>query len=85
MRVLKTSRSYKKEFKRQLKFALTAAIGFTIAYAWRESIIQIMHDASRNLALQAGFGTSPLYMPLFTTIIGVSLIFILSKLLKDKS
>jgi len=84
MKVLNTSRSMRKEFKRQLKLAIIAAIGFTIAYSWRETIMNIMETTAFNLAKGIGIGYSPLFMPLLTTLIGVFLIFILSKLLKSQ-
>lgn len=82
MRVLKTSKTVRKEFKRQLKLAIIAAIGFTIAYAWKETTLQIMENASINIGNTLGLGYSPLFMPLLTTILGVLLIFLFSKLLK---
>ena len=82
MKILKTSRSMKKEFKRQLKLAIVAAIGFTIAYAWKETILNVMQNASFNIATTFSLGSSPFFMPLLTTLLGVGIIFITSKLFK---
>jgi hypothetical protein len=83
MRLLKTSKSIRKEFKRQLEIAIIAAIGFTIAFAWKEAILKIMENTAINLGNLTNLGYSPLFMPILTTIIGVILIFILSRLFKS--
>ena len=75
--------SMKKEFKRQLRLALTAAIGFVIAYSWKDAINTIMQNLSINLSNAAGLGYSPIFMPLLTTILGVVFIFLLSKIFRD--
>ena len=63
--------------------ALVAAIGFTIAFAWRDSLSQILEKTAENLGYTAGLGSSPLFMPLLTTVLGVLLIIILSKVFSD--
>jgi len=83
MHFIKTKRSFKKEFKRQLRFSIAAAIGFTIAFSWRNAvydslfaIVQRLTDATRNTAIEA-------YTALFITLIGVVVILITSRLLRD--
>lgn len=76
-------KSLRKEFKRQLRLALTAAIGFVIAYSWRDAINNVMNTLSINLSGLAGLGNSPFFAPILATIIGVVFIFILSELLKE--
>jgi len=83
MSILKTKKSFRKEFKRQLKLAIIAAIGFTIAYAWKETTLKIMENIASSIGNSAGLGHSPLFMPLLTTILGVSTIYLLSKIFKD--
>jgi hypothetical protein len=83
MKILKTRRSFRKEFKRQLQLAIVAAIGFTIAYAWKETILNMMENTAINIGNAASLGYSPLFMPILTTFLGVILIFLLSKILKS--
>jgi len=63
--------------------ALVAAIGFTIAFAWRDSLSQILEKTAENLGYEVGLGSSPLFMPFLTTILGVLLIILLSKIFSD--
>jgi hypothetical protein len=83
MKILKTKRSFRKEFKRQIKMAIIAAIGFTIAFVWKESLLQILQKTAENLGYEAGLGSSPLFAPILTTILGVLLIIILSKVFSE--
>lgn len=66
-----------------MKMALVAAIGFTIAFAWRETLLQILEKTAENLGFEVGLGSSPLFMPILTTILGVILILVLSKVFSD--
>jgi len=80
----KTSRSFKKEFKKQLRFAIMAAVGFSIAFAWRESIFDtFLNFVSRFLDVPPEQYLTEVYTALAITIAGVILIFITSKLIKD--
>jgi hypothetical protein len=73
---------FKKEFKRQLKLAIIAAIGFLIAFGWKDVIY------NRVKILVDGFITTTkmfndVFSALFVTFVGVILILIISKILKD--
>jgi hypothetical protein len=82
--ITNTSRSFKKEFKKQLRFAITAAIGFSIAFAWRESIFDtFLNFVSRFLDLNPSHYLTEVYTAIVITIIGVIIIFLTSKILKD--
>lgn len=84
MKVFKTKRSFRKEFKRQIKFAIIAAIGFTIAFAWREAVFSTFQSfVARFLDVTPDHYLSENYTALAITIAGVLVIFITSKLLKD--
>ena len=84
MRIFKTSRSYKKEFKRQLRLAVTAGIGFTIAFAWRNAIFESMLNyVSRILDISPNHYLTEVYTAIFMTFLGVFLIFVTAKLLRD--
>jgi hypothetical protein len=81
-----TKRSFKKEFRRQIRLAVTAAIGFTIAFAWREAIFNtFLNFVSRILDLAPDHYSAKLYTAITITIFGVLLIFLTSKMLKEKN
>jgi hypothetical protein len=84
MRILKTKRSFKKEFKRQIKWAIAAAVGFTIAYAWRDAVIVLTKDLVAKLAESTKASLTGIYSALIITIIGVLIILASSRLLRDK-
>lgn len=71
---------FKKELKRQVRMAFAAAIGFIIAYAWRDFILKLVEGTLEN------FVSKPLSMSFFIalliTFIGVILILISSRLLE---
>jgi hypothetical protein len=84
MNIFKTKKSFKQELRRQTRLAITAAIGFTIAYAWRESIFTTFENfVSRFFDLTQGHYSTQIYTALTITIFGVLLILLTSKILKD--
>ena len=84
MKHLKTSRSFKKEFKKQLRFSIAAAIGFSIAFAWRQSVFDtFLSFVSRFLDVPPEQYLTEVYTATAITITGVILLLITSKLLKD--
>jgi len=83
MQVFKKSRSFRKEFKRQVRMAVMAAIGFSVAFAWRNFIWNSVNDfvslvTESTHAVFTGFLTA-----LLITLIAVVLIFITSRILRD--
>lgn len=76
-------RSFKKEFKRQLRFAIMAAIGFTIAFAWRDAVYNSSRDLVEKFIEVANVTLTEIYTAMFITIIGVILLFLSSKFLRD--
>ncbi len=72
---------FKKEFKKQIKLAIAAAVGFVIAFAWRDFILKLTGEAL-NKFLELSPITSALLISICITIIGVLIILISSKLLK---
>jgi len=79
MRLLKTKKNFRKELKRQLRYAIAAAVGFLIIYAWRESILRF----TELIVVKTQDGVSWISSALIITIIGVLIIILSSKLLKD--
>jgi len=73
---------FKQEFKRQIRLAVTAAIGFIIAFAWRDAIMT-WFNSFVSLITKIPADQIPLSITAITaTIFGVILIVITSKLLK---
>lgn len=83
MRLLKTKRSFKKEFKRQLRYAIAAAVGFLIIFAWRDAIVNATKNIVERIAKSTELATANISTALIITCIGVLIIIISSKLLKD--
>lgn len=84
MRILKTRRSFRLEFKRQIRFAIVAAVGFTIAFAWRNAVFAFFQEeVSRLLAVDPRHYLTETYTALAITLVGVLFIIITSKILKD--
>jgi len=83
--LIKTKRSFKQEFKKQIRFAVTAAIGFIIAFSWREAVFDMfLNLTSRLLDLSIDHYSTKIYTATIITVFGVLLIFFTSKILKDK-
>lgn len=73
--------NFKKEFKRQIRLALAAAVGFVIAFAWKDFVLKITGDAlSRFLELNPII--SALSISIVITLFGVLIILISSRILK---
>jgi hypothetical protein len=84
MHILKTKRSFRLEFKRQLRFAISAAIGFTIAFSWRNAIFAFFRDeVSRLLEVDPRHYLTETYAAIVITLLGVLLILLTSKLLRE--
>ena len=84
MKHLHTSRSFKKEFKKQVRLAIAAAVGFSIAFAWRQSIFDtFLSFVARFLNVPKGHYLSEVYTALAITLAGVILLSLTSKILKD--
>lgn len=78
------TRSFRKEFKRQIRLAIVAAIGFSIAFAWRNAIFDSLQGlVSKFSNLPLGNFTNEIYTAILMTFLGVILILITSKLLKE--
>lgn len=75
-------KDFKSEFKKQLKLAIAAAVGFIIAFAWRDFILELTQD-SLNKFIELNPLASHLTISIFLTFIGVLIVIISSKLLKN--
>jgi hypothetical protein len=85
MRIFKIKRSFQTEFRRQIRLAIIAAVGFTIAFAWREAVFDsFLNFVSRFLALTPEHYSTKIYTAIAITFAGVLLILFTSKILREK-
>ena len=83
MHLFKTKRSFRTEFKRQLRLAITAAIGFSIAFSWRNALYDAIHEAVLRFTTNTQGIQSHIVTALVITILGVCIIFLTARLLRD--
>ncbi|MDP1695610.1 MAG: DUF5654 family protein [archaeon] len=84
MNLLQPKRSFKREFKRQIRLAIVAAIGFTIAFAWREVVFDTFQDfIVQFLDVIEGHPLTKMYTAIAITLVGVIAIYASSRLLRD--
>lgn len=83
MRLFKTKSSFRKEFRRQLRYAIAAACGFLIIFAWRDAIYNITRNVVEKFTETARIATTDFFTAMLLTIICVLIIIASSKLLKD--
>lgn len=83
-KILHVKKSFKKEFKRQLRLALIAAIGFTIAFSWRNAVYNSSKEVIKKVSSYTGDVLTEFYTAIFITLIGVVILLTTSKFLKDK-
>lgn len=77
-------KTFRNEFRKQIRLALAAATGFIIAFAWKDFIFRLTGNfLSKFLKLSPV--TSALAISIFLTFIGVLVILIGSKILKELS
>ena len=82
--LLTMKKSFRLEFKRQIRLAIVAAIGFTIAFAWRNAVFDLFQSyVAGLLSLAQGHYLTEIYTAIAITIFGVILILITSKLLQE--
>ena len=85
MKLLKTERSFRKEFKKQLRLAIIAAIGFTVAFAWRNAVFDTFQNyVARTLDVTTGHYLTEIYTAITITLFGVLAIFITAHILKER-
>jgi hypothetical protein len=75
-------KKFTKQFKENLRIGLSAAIGFTIAFAWREPLILFFNDIVK-LASETSLPYSISIISAFSiTFFGVLFLWIISKYLR---
>ena len=85
MKLIRAKKSFKKEFKRQLKYAIIAAIGFIIAFSWREAIYNSINKIVVQVVESNGGRSvmNGMYTSITITILGVFFILLVSRFLRD--
>ena len=82
--LFRNSPEARQEFKSQLRFLIIVALGFTIAFSWRETIF----DAVYVLVTSFGEVQNPTYASITTstaiTLISLILLFITARLLQTR-
>ena len=76
--------NFKREFRKQLRLALAAAAGFIIAFAWKDFIFKLTGDFLSKF-LRLSLITSALAVSIVVTLLGVLIILISSRILKELS
>jgi len=79
---MKTKTKFKEEFRKQLRLAIAAAVGFIIAYSWRDFIIELSKDTINAITATMNIHLINLASSLLITFLGVLIILFTSKMLK---
>jgi uncharacterized membrane protein len=83
--IFHVKKSFKKEFRRQVRLAVIAAVGFLIAFSWRNALYNSSQKIVEKITSATGDVLTELYTAIFITFLGVLLILISSRFLKEKS
>jgi cation transport ATPase len=76
--------NYKDEFRKQMRMIITFTLGFTIAFAWRETIFDWSKSAAAWIT-HSRDGGSTLGATMFITIFSILLLFLTSRWLGERS
>lgn len=80
---MKAKSKFKKEFRRQLRLAIAAAIGFIIAFSWKDTIIRFVNSSVEKFSELTSTYLVNITSSIIITIIGVFIIIMTSKMLKN--
>ena len=75
---------YKDEFRKQMRSVIVFTLGFTIAFAWRETIFDWSKSVTAWITNSSKGGTST-GASLFITLLCILLIFLTTRWLRDKN
>ena len=79
---MKFSTKYKDEFRRQLRMAITAAIGFIIAFSWKDSIMLLITKYTQQFTSMTDLAKLSLVSSIVATLLGVLLILLSTRILE---
>ncbi|PIN90937.1 hypothetical protein COU60_01180 [Candidatus Pacearchaeota archaeon CG10_big_fil_rev_8_21_14_0_10_34_76] len=77
--------NFKKEFRRQLRLLIIVALGFTIAFTWRQTIFDVVESFVIRFINVQGTATLSFLTSFFITIFSLLLMLIASYFLTDRS
>ena len=77
-------RSFKKEFKRQLKTFIIVSAGFTIAFTWRETIFDISQSIVQFFTHIKNSSTLSITTSVLTTMITILVVFLTIYFLRER-
>jgi len=76
--------NFKKEFRSQLRFLILITLGFTIAFAWRQTIFDIFKTMILYFTNVRNSATASILTSLAITLVSLLVIFLASQFLKDR-
>jgi hypothetical protein len=81
LNLLNKKKSFKEEFRSQLRLAIAAAVGFTIAFAWKDYVLFQANEVIQKMAIIAPY-FSRFFGALLVSLVGVVIIIVSSKVLR---
>jgi hypothetical protein len=84
MRKIKVKKSFVKEFKRQLRMAISAAVGFLIAFSWKDTLLKVLETQVKSFTTMTSTLNVNFISSLIATVLGAIIIVFSSRLLKNK-
>ncbi len=79
---LDKKRNLRKTFKEELRYGLAAAVGFLIAYAWKEPLLLFFEDIVATITQRALPYSIKIISAFIITIFGVLFLWLVSKYLR---
>lgn len=76
--------NYRSEFRKQVRMFVTFTLGFTIAFAWRETIFDLSESFVQWISGIKESNSSSFWASIFITGVALLLILITTRWLKDK-
>jgi hypothetical protein len=78
----KFTNKFKEEFKKQIRLAIAAAVGFLIAFSWRDTVLAVAQKYVQAITTIEGMIQLKLVSSFVITILGVLIILLSSKAIK---
>ena len=82
-RAFKLGRSFKSEFRRQIRLIITVTLGFTIAFTWRQTIFDLSQDFVQFMTKIQDSALSSILTSTFITLVSIILIYIAALFLQN--
>ena len=75
---------FKREFRRQIRMLIIVALGFTIAFTWRQTVFDISQNFVKFITKIQGSSTLSILTSLFITILSLLIIYVVAHFLKTE-